>query len=818
MSKMSIWIRVRDGNGNARAYAMAVAMAASTAMATSPEIFVEKGAPSEKTESFAFSKLTLHDSLTAHGTGGDVNNPMTLTPDAGAVIELAPDAGDSVVLRLQGNVRFTNGENALMRFGAGVGKIVSEVWGNCGTYWPKIEISPEALGADEVFRIAELNAGPFLNSSIKNKNAKPVEILFNGGTLNNNVWEGRTLSATELNPIILRGGDGRDICLGPGWVPWRLAGDADHSVATTGACNVVIAQDTRGASNWARVYLDHPIVWGHTGDTVVCGAEIRTDRDDVLPYGPGTGGIVLSSSVWQVDNGWPLTAILDLNGTTQTVNSLDVSVNSCATNRDVSKVACLKFGTANGNGTLKGVVAPNVKVCKVGAGTLTLDGATVTTPDVTGGSLVIVGETTVNGFGDLAGLTPVLPVKDDDANYDESKGGAPKKVMEATGLLAAAPRTVTVAETGTLVCGNEVAEAFERLVKLDAKGAFVKKGTGTLSVRGSESCPQTFSGLVRAAEGRLALSGMGLTNAFWRVTITKWAQNDTLEDKAIGELGLFAADGTRINQKDSGYVYRTDATSATDLEAEQVMVDPAIDYSAENGNKSPSCLFSGIWYNWMQIVKSSSGEKLTEVAITFRLPEGKPSAHSYAFTSVGGIPSSWKIETSPDGVNWTLADQRAAFYETRFSYDFGYYYWYLDGRWGGMAGLPLTFACANEASPFVTIDGAMLRADKDATLDVSAATGAPAGIEVDAATPGGTIVGMPSVRNGTLRIVNLPSGQDRSSLADVASLVTCTGALTADDLATWRVTVNGKATRMGVTMDAEGHVGVTSPGFAMIIR
>ncbi len=798
-----------------KAVAVVATLTAATVWAASPEITVPRGSSQTKTESLSFSKMTLHDDLKANGTGGDVNNPMTLTPDAGAVIELAPDAGDSAVLRLQGNVRFTDGRNALLRFGEGVGKVISEVWGNCSTPWPKIEVSSEASGADDVLRIAELNAGPFNNSSITNKNARPVEILFNGGSLTTSVWGGRTLSATELNPIVLRGGDGKDIRLEPGWYPWWLAGDADRSVATTGACDVVIATDSRGADNWGRIWLDRPLAWGHTGDTVARGVEIRTDKDDVLPYGPGTGGLVLSSTVWQVNNGYPLTAILDLNGTTQTVNSLDVSVNSCATNR-AAKAACLRFGAGGADGTLKGVVAPNVKVRKVGAGTLTLDGATVTAPDVAAGSLAIAGETTVNGFGDLVELTPVLPVKDNDTNYNESKGGSPKKVMEASGLLTVAPRTVTVNEGGSLTFQNETAEALERFVKLDAKGAFVKKGAGALSVRGSANCPQTFSGVVRAAEGTLTLSGMGVTNAFWRVTVTGMAGKD-MKEATLGEIGLFDADGNRVNLKASGYSWQKDLTDATQLQGEQCLVVPTgLTYSTDNGNKTPNNLFNGVWYNWMHIKSETA---LESIAITFRLPENLASAHSYAFTTVGGLPTSWTVETSVDGVNWTLADRRADVYaDGRFSWDYAYYYWYLDGRWGGFAGLPFTFAFANEKTDDVTIDDAMLRADEGATLDVSAAAGTPAGIEVDATTPGGTIVGMPSVRNGTLRIVNLPSGQSRADLTKVASLVTCAGGLTAEDLATWRVTVNGKATRMGVKMDADGHVSVTALGLAVIIR
>ena len=767
----------------------------------------------------AFSKLTLHDNFTASGS-------TVLKPDAGAVIELAPNADDTATFALKGDAGFESdeaGRNTTLRFGKGKGLVTVASWRTADG--PRLEVSSDAAGDGDVLRIVELNAGRYSTASITNKNAKPVEILFAGGSLGIGPWGTASLFATAENPIVLRGSETSDIRLDPKYFPWYLAGDADRSVVTTGACDVVISQGRRDAKNWGRIYLNHPIAWGHTGDTVACGVEIRTDKDDVLPYGPGTGGLVLSSTVWQVQNDNPLTAILDLNGTTQTVNSLDVSQSSCATNK-AAKMACLKFGEGDADGTLKGVVAPNVKVRKVGTGTLTLDGATVTKPDVAAGSLAIAGETTVNGFGDLAELPPVLPAEANDANYDYRKGGSPKKVLEASGCLAATPLRVTVNEGGTLAYRNEADTVFDRVaefVSLDATGAFVKKGAGALSVRGSANCPQTFKGLVCAAEGTLTLSGRGNTNAFWRVTVKKMASTTDLAKAVFSELGLFDANGNRINQKASGYAYRADATAATDLLAEQVMMTPAVKYAVEyNVSRTPAGLFTGAESSYLKLDGTESGESLEAFAITFRLPEGQAAACSYAFASYGGkVPMSWTVETSPDGVNWTVADSRTDAYPKYGTWlpGYAYYcYWYLDGRWDGFAGLPFTFASANEQTEAVTIDGAMLRADKGATLDVSAAAGTPAGIEIDATAPGGTIVGMPSVKNGELRIVNLPENQSRSDLTKAGCLVACTGGLTAADLATWRVTVNGETTRLRVKMDAKGCIGVAAPGLALILR
>lgn len=803
-------------------------LASSGFAADAQEIVVERGAPRTTSESLTFSKMTLHDNLTAKGEDALVE----LTPASGAVIELAPDAGDTATLTLQGRAEFVKGESALLKTGAGTGAIRVDLsrkdngWEWPSKRWPTIEVSDETpANADGVVPLVELKAGPFKLSNITNESAHPVEIRFAGGFMVTDAWQYRPFFAAESNPIVLRGDKDANIRLEPGWHAWYLGGVADRSVVTTGACDVLVYSNDRNVGNWGRIWLDKAVAWGHSGDLIAEGVEIRTDVSDVLPHGTGTGGVVLHTTSTQIDKGFPFTAILDLNGTTQTVNSLDVSRSSYATNRN-SQTAVLMFGADDTDGTLKGNVAANVKVRKLGTGMLTLDNATVTEPVLVDGGLSITGVTTIAGLGDT--LTPVLAKKaseGNDTNYVTSAGGTPKKVMEASGLLSATPRPLVVQKGGTLVFTNAADTALERLVSIDARGSFVKTGAGALSVRGSTACPQRFEGLVWAASGRLSLSGMGITNAFWRVTITKKTGSETLTPLCLGKFGLFDAEGNRINQKDNGYRWRKDVTAATDLAAGDVLATPGLVYSTENYKGSPGELFrppqKGWWamMNVMGIVENGVTNVPTEISFTFRLHEGVTApAWSYAFADSGTIPSSWTIETSPDGVNWTLADARTDFYKHNV-YDYIYYYWHLDGRWGNISGLPLTFAYANEQPSNVDVTDAMLRADAGATLDVTAVTSPPAGIQVDAAMPGGMIVGFPSLRNKTLEIVNLPAGGLRSFLASVVNLVTCVGgALTADDLATWRVTVNGTLMHLRATMDKDGHVRVVAPGLTVIIR
>lgn len=797
-----------------------VAAASATLLAlsvtASDAIVVEKGSPRTQTESLSFSSLTLHDSFTASGSA-------VLTPDSGAVIDLAPDAGDTATFTLSGSAKFASesGRTSTLRFGKGTGLVSVEMTGSA-TESAKIEIPSDgetAGGETTARRIVELQSGSFCTYSITNSSARPVEILFAGGTLSLANWGGTTFFATEESPVVLRGSSTASINLGPGWYPWYLAGDADRSVATAGDCDLTFAVVNRSAGDWGRIWLNRPIAWGHTGTTRFTGVSCRTDKDDVLPHGAGLGGLVFATHPYQVSQGYPYTAILDLNGTTQTVNSLDVSSSSFVTNSSSKvKVACLQFGADDTDGTFTGVAASNVTVRKIGAGTLTLADATVTAPTAVAGSLAISGTTTVHGFGDFVDLTPVLPVKNDastgvtDVNYCEQYGGSPKKVMEASGFLSATAKTVSVPADATLVVESAADEAVERFVSIDAKGAFVKMGAGALSVRGSADCPQAFAGLVRAAEGRLSLSGMGLTNAYWRLSISKTIRAE-FPVMSITEFGLFDVDGNRVNQ--GTYAFNAAGKDASALAEKEITCTAGLTF--KNGN--PRNILDGTYYNRLFVTGMEDGyETPAAVVFTFRLPAGTAPVHSYAFCANGPIPTTWTIETSPDGVNWTAADSRADFYTGKFSWSYAYYYWHLDNRWGVASGLPLTFAAADEASASVTVDGAWLRADAGATLDVGGASGTPAGVEVDATAPGGAIAGLKSAQGLTLRIVNLPDGQTRASLAEVANLVTLSGGITAEDLATWHVTVNGRATRMKAKMDGAGRVSVAAPGLALIIR
>ncbi|MDZ7619345.1 MAG: autotransporter-associated beta strand repeat-containing protein, partial [Patescibacteria group bacterium] len=137
---------------------------------------------------------------------------------------------------------------------------------------------------------------------------------------------------------------------------------------------------------------------------------LRMGADNVIPALAGHGGLVLSPTA-ATNN----TAILDLNGTSQTINTLTATTDGTITiTNTASGAASLTFGANNATvnfGTGAGTYAitdgvGSVSIAKVGTGVATLGGGTgATTLDYTGTTTVSGG--TLNVAAALTGTTGV---------------------------------------------------------------------------------------------------------------------------------------------------------------------------------------------------------------------------------------------------------------------------------------------------------------------------------------------------------------------------------------------------------------------------
>lgn len=351
-------------------------------------------------------------------------------------------------------------------------------------------------------------------------------------------------------------------------------------------------------------------------------------------------------------------------------------------------------------------------------------------------------------------------------------------------------------------------------LKFDVAGTLRKQGGGRTVIRDSAAAPQRFSGLIHAADGTLAFSGMGITNEWWRLTVTKRRGGAALHTMCLHEWGLFDVDGNRLN-KGIGKG-PTDLQESDDMSSlENGKVTWPSDLLFQDNNHDIDNMFDGQWYYWAAITGTASGVTPDKIVVAIRLKAGQKPVHSYAFSdnSNVNIPTSWKIETSPDGRNWTTVDEKTDYYAADDRGAVGYYYyWWNDKRWGGAFGLPLTFSYANEETSDVDVAGARVRADAGATVDLTGTKGALTGIEYDAAAGGGTVRAFRAAPNGTVALAGL-TRKEAVGLLDLS----LPGATDVENFTSWKVTIGGVTKRMVVSYDAAAEKLLLSPGGCMVI-
>ncbi len=197
--------------------------------------------------------------------------------------------------------------------------------------------------------------------------------------------------------------------------------------------------------------------------------------------------------------------------------------------------------------------------------------------------------------------------------------------------------------------------------------------------------------------------------------------------------------------------------------------------------------------------------------VAFRLPAGANPAAYFAISAFDGNgPKEFHVESSPTGADgtWTRAGSGTASMP-----DWNhYYYWLGDGTWGGICGMPWKIAANVPAN--VDVSGSTLKVDGGATLDLAGAHGDIAAVEVDWSSCGGTIRGRAIPANGTLALVNVPSGTDVFGTT-LLSLDDTTGTA---NLKTWTVTVNGTAKDCRVQIDVAGALALKEKATVLAIR
>ena len=361
-------------------------------------------------------------------------------------------------------------------------------------------------------------------------------------------------------------------------------------------------------------------------------------------------------------------------------------------------------------------------------------------------------------------------------------------------------------------------------LKLDTAngGAFQSGSSRTILY-----APATLDGTLRISSGNLAFSNFGLSQKFMRWTFSKTKTSPN--PLQFSKLWVFGVDGSHVA---TGLTAANDNTTAN-LTAGQVCWE----YSSETNIANQT---SNSWEGKGMVYKMFSDELTSNqnnyprlaspvidpenpdswVSIALRRKDGEANATGYNMRIANHIysPSSWTVEVSDDGQDWTQVDARTDVSPSKTTW------WsFYDGKISASADdYPVEhFIFTGYKSNGLAADPAKavtLQVDSGATVDLTAFSVAPqkiGGITVDYAQGGGTIQGGAIAPNGTLTILN-GTGNFRFGNPLPGTLV---GVANTDNLASWDITVDGEDLTGGhVRLNNSGHLVVVANGTVVFFR
>ncbi len=603
----------------------------------------------------------------------------------------------------------------------------------------------------------------------------------------------------------------------------RMTIGADGGTAATdGNCDFILeGPDDPGSFTdvWTGhplVYIDKPVTWGNSGDFVSDNIPVVLASENVMPCGPGRGGVRLSTKSWAAANRF-IAGQLDLRLKSQCVNWLDASNRGMVTNTH-STYATLTFGTGDVAGYVKGPIGGNIHVKKTGNAAFTLHDSSMPDLTVEDGSISVVGTSTVGPLTARTGAnitiedggtlkadsfaTTLAPVTAE-ATYFFGDGGSGSiaSVIDFAGADDAVP--ITIANGGTLEFGSSADTVVER-VAITNSGTIRKIGAGSCTISSAEA--QKLGGTINVADGLLGFAGVGNTNEWWKIVVTKVANaNGRLR---FGQFGLFDINGNKLWTS----MRVTEGATVSALAPGNATYATPSGWSYEN-DKTPSEIFTGNHWNYLQIagMAAQQDQSAQPFEVAFRLPAGANPAAYFAISALDGNgPKEFHVETSPTGADgtWTTVGNGTASMP-----DWNhYYYWLGDGTWGGICGMP--WKINSNAPANVDVSGATLKVNAGATLDLTGSHGDIAAIEVDWTSLGGTIRGLAIPANGTLALVNVPAGTDVLG----PTLLSFPAATGTANVKSWTVTVNGTGKDCRIQIDANGALTLAAKSTVILMR
>ena len=732
---------------------------------------------------------------------------------------------------------------------------------NGGTFGRQLKvcfnIDTDAVPSEQVVDVLHLYTnGYFGLGEFHNQTAGSVSrILFDGGRMYGGNSTGTWFQPDSGTEIRLESVNGNPIYLwhfySQGYFTTANGTSAAGVVSTRGSSDVVLG-GPKNSSSAPGFKLKGRVNWGHSGDTYLTGVcHYKLMNDNFLPFGSGTGDVYVMRYCSKYGSGasWSTTACcwLDLNGTTQKVNSIlayedgMVKGKTFVTNT-ASRRATLEVGEFVANATLKGVFSGNFDIRLKGSAN----------PDLTDPSL------NANPFSIVGGANLYL------ANADWTISG------ERTFDSRAVHQPDGYKTTFSNACMGDFAAIGRQTVISNALHNVYIKGVspdGDPHPPASivRDLPPTFlwnislneddslnvingalvtSNLTASSGARFVVS----SNAAIRLQSTAvnpgagryyrftFKENFGKKQFAFGTIKFVREDRTTYapGATGGGYSLNETAQSATDLQEGEFMYSgvPFVGGGLDLPATFPWS-YRQASYNYVRagIFGSNDGMALTTFndgkttmdrndsstwrVFTIRLKGDAPALVGYRLSNLWNIDSHvncWLVETSADGMNWTAIDERS---------DYGCFS-YHKGQ--GNPENPLTegYGCFNantsvyggadhesgEGSIFrwtksvgpetvhADFGGATVRVDCGGLLDLVQTDGAVAldKVEVDVSRGMGTFRHVTFSATGSFNLVN--DGATLRTHTYLPVIFEDCGGLA--NLNNWRVTLNGEDLRNGI--------------------
>lgn len=757
-------------------------------------------------ETLNLSSDAVYDTVTVHGTL-NIESGAKLTA---AVLELGPDAGDAALVNVLGSDA-TGLEVETVNVGrnGGTGQIVALSDGAVhNTGWDEVFVvkitmvnicTNAAPSSSGFIDFLKLGPGTVDFKSMDNEADSPARVLVKDGCLGYNQYWGHTMFASGAFRI--EAFDGGNIRLGSGYSPRYINSTSCNLVIDGNGADVVFC---RYADTEEQCYiLREGVEWVDVRNIYITERHpVKLTADNLLPYGPGVGGIIMMNSE---------TCILSIDNTIQHLNYFSSPLPLDKESLKGTEQSKVIFGSGDQDGFLKGRIGADVGVFKVGTGTFSItNAAQVGSFTVSNGTVRVAAEFNLEKLVVETGATLVID----------------GVTVEPSSCLAEVKGELVLLNGGKLKTSRTVVTD-ERITGFSNFGEWTKLGAANLILEDPACMPSN----VHVKAGSISFTAPGYACYLFKWNVTAWnnigwydknngANNDMFY---LSELAFVDFAGNRIGTLDIATAPIGTVPEA--LPSGSAAFADGTELITVGGSGNAGRLFDT--NHWPRVgVASPLVTDEGGVTLYVRLPAESQAVSAINFAGAyGGLPKSWTLSGSIDGGNtWHVLNETSGYEASK------------DMTWKMWMGntvediesftVPKAFPlyCADTG---FTVSGVRnmppvmrLEVSAGAVADFTNVTGGQLvdALTLDLAEGGGIIKNVSFAESGTVFLKNLPSG---TALRDLSVPLTLESAKNVDNLAGWRICADGvmlNPEKYKAVYCSDGFLRITAVGMVIIVR